>query len=123
MAHYLYKVQEAWGDANSVTLGDGIRMSALSAHPEGDTFTQGIHLELRFPNGFKHRTFLLNFGVAVVREDDGSFLIEEDPYLRLTLPADLRPEDVPVGTEIWWLNEEVGKSEEEISILLAKLYE
>ena len=116
MATYLSTVREAWSDAKGITLLDGMRLSQFTLLP--NNFMQGVVLELRLPDGAKHRTFLLNYGAAVILGDNGAVLMEEDPFVRATLPADFRPEDIPAGTAVWWIEEETGKSDEEMRILL-----
>ena len=119
MAIYLFTVQKIWDDGNAPRIGEGVRMSELSIIAKGKNFIQGIVLELRFPDGSKKETFLLNYAVSAMRQDDELFHVEEDPFVRFTLPVGLRSDDVPVGTEVWWLDEKIGKSLEEMDKLLA----
>lgn len=120
MAYFLFAVEKVWDDGHTMRIGEGIRMSYLSKNPHIKDFIQGIVLELRLPDGSKKRTFLLNYAVSGFRREDDSVQIDEDPFIRFTLPQGWRSNDVPIGTEVWWINEEVGKGPAEMERLMAQ---
>ena len=109
MAIYLYTIESSWDDSFGLAVERGIRMSEASKRQELSSLAPGAALELRLPNGIRRRTTLTNYGVGVIKQEDGSLLMEADPYLRFTLPPELTSEEVPAGTEIWLLTEEDGE--------------
>ena len=100
-------------------MSNGIRLSEFAERPELQRFMQGITLELRLSDGTKRRTHLVNYCVGTTRQEDGSLLAEDDPFVHFLLPAELTPQDVSEGTEIWWLDEEPGMSQSEVKQMLA----
>jgi hypothetical protein len=64
----------------------------------------GDELELRLPDGRVGHAIVGSFGVELWRSEEGDFYTTSDPsdpVLTLTIAGDLRPKDVPAGTEIW----------------------
>ena len=81
MAIYIYTVESPWGDLFGVAAESGIRMNEITHHPELKRLIQGVVLELRFPDGSSQQTRLVNSGVGAFQQEDGSLLVESDPYL------------------------------------------
>ena len=106
MAIYLYTVESSWSDEFGLSVERGIPMSEIPKRQELNNLNQGVTLELRLPSGTRRRTTLVNYGVGVIEQEDGSLIVEGDPCIRFTLPIDLSTDDVPAGTEIWWITEE-----------------
>lgn len=107
MAIYLYTIESTFRDRYGISAEPGIRLSVMAARPELQSLRQGVPLELRLPDENARQTHLVNYGVGATMQDDGSLLLESDPFVRLTLPLDLLPESVPEGTEIWWAVEKM----------------
>lgn len=116
MAIYLYTSKSAFSNRYGLTVEEGIPLS--EERPDLEALIQGVSLELRLPDGTRRRTHLANYGVGVTQQEDGSYLMPENPCLRFTLPTDLLPDDVPNGTEIWWLENEPNLSEAEVKHLM-----
>jgi hypothetical protein len=120
MARYLYTAESSYQDLHGLSVGSGIRMSEFALRPELKTLTQGVMLELQLPDGRSHQTHLVNWGISTFKEADGSLLVENDPFVRFILPTDLTPGDVPPGTELWWLEDQPGLSDEEVMYMLER---
>ncbi len=116
MAIFLYKVEECWRNPRGLlTLEQGMRMSEIKQRPQLKRLIQGIQLELRRPDGSTHHTYLFNYGFGAIRAEDGTLIRDSDPYLHFILPPEVSENDVPPGTEIWWLENEAGLTKEEIA--------
>jgi hypothetical protein len=63
----------------------------------------GDGLWLRFPDGSNRTAVLGLFGVEAWQTDGGLLTSSDpqDPVLTLSIAGDLRPEDVPPGTQVW----------------------
>src|SRR5215471_11540136 len=106
MATKLITVEETFTSDAGLHLQPGVLLKWLIAQPELEGFVQGWPIELRRPDGSILRTTLLQYGASVTRGEDGRFYCpgdESGPIITIvfTLPADVRPEDVPQGTEVW----------------------
>jgi hypothetical protein len=104
VATFLLTVKEVEAHTQGLRLSPGIRLSQTKDRPAIGSMMQGAKLELRRPDGRIRATSLLTYGVSVQRGADGALYMQDDPAdaeIKLTLPADLSAEDVPVGTEVW----------------------
>jgi hypothetical protein len=120
MTTYLYTAERSYHDLHGLSVEPGIRMSEFARRPELKTLTQGVILELHLPDGRSHQTHLVNWGISTFKEPDGSLLIANDPFVRFILPTDLTPGDVPPGTELWWLEDQPGLSDKEVTHMLER---
>lgn len=104
METYMLTVKEVDEDSEGLRLSPGIRLSQTKDRTVIGAMMPGANLELRRPNGSCINTTLVTFGVSVWRGDDGAFYLQDDPAnpeIKLTLPADLSRDEIPVGTEVW----------------------
>ena len=81
-------------------------MEYMGTHEELKQLMSNGPVELRLPDGTVRATRLVRFGASVFKGEDGSFYVpgeESGPRFTIvfTLSHELRPEDVPPGTEIW----------------------
>lgn len=63
----------------------------------------GDALRLRLPDGSDRSAVVGLFGIEAWQTDDG-LLTDSDPrnpVITLSIGGDLRPEDVPAGTQVW----------------------
>lgn len=84
-------------------LSPGLSLSEMEFRPELGKLIQGVAMELRFPDDTVIRTRLLNYGIPAQRLPDGSVVVDSDAEVHLTLDCPLPPEQIPEGTELWWL--------------------
>ena len=106
MAAKLLTIEEVESGELGLHLRPGVLMTWWGAEPGFAHMMQGTPLELRRPDGSVLRTTLLRYGASVTRTEDGRFLVPGDENgpiwtILFTLPPDVRPEDVPPGTEVW----------------------
>jgi hypothetical protein len=109
MATYLLTIQQADHTDLGLRLSPGLRLSQPRDRPAIGQMKQGAKLELRGPDGARRLTHLATYGVSVWKGEDGTFYTQEnpsDPKIKLFLPEELTPEDVPPGTEVWLLEAE-----------------
>ena len=107
MATYLLTVERVESDGHGHRLSPGIRLTQTTDQPTIASMAQGARLELRRPDGSVSRTTLLTYGVSAWRGDDGALYLDGDPAdaeIMLTLPADLPPNAIPVGAEVWLID-------------------
>jgi hypothetical protein len=88
-------------------------LKLLASRPEFRRLQQGSRIEVRCPDGTRRESRIATYGAPVEKSPDGSFYVRgssEGPEweIRFTLAAELTPEQVPVGTEIWYLEEGEG---------------
>lgn len=104
---YLLTIVSVELDSQGLRVTPGIRLSETRDRPAIAQMMQGSELELRLPDGTTRRTVLLTYGVSVWRGEDGAIYTNEDladPEIKLTLPADIAVDELPVGTEVWLVN-------------------
>ncbi|MCI0701109.1 MAG: hypothetical protein L0241_08500 [Planctomycetia bacterium] len=106
MATKLITVEETYASDEGLHLQPGVLLSWMIAQAELKGLMRGTALELRRPNGSVFRTTLLTCGASVTRGEDGRFYVPGDENgpiwtIVFTLPPEVRPEDVPPGTEVW----------------------
>jgi hypothetical protein len=75
----------------------------IAEHPGRPMLMRGQEVELRFPDGNSRTAYVSGFGIEAWLRDGRLYTYSNpaDVSLTLTLAGDLRPEDVPSGTEIW----------------------
>jgi hypothetical protein len=106
METYLLTVKEIDEDSQGLRLSPGIPLDETKGRPEIGAMMQGANLELRRPNGTRSNTTLVTYGVSAWHGDDGELYMQGDlsnAEIKLTLPADLSRDEIPVGTEVWLL--------------------
>lgn len=103
MEMYLFTVDFCFKDEQGLLVKPGIPLEESSGRPELKQIIQGISLELRRPDGTTRRTCVVNYGISVYRQLDGSYVMDDNPHIHFTLPDDLNESDAPRGTEIWWV--------------------
>lgn len=111
MPTYLLTVQSAELMSLGLRVSPGLRPSEATGRPAIAKLTQGSMLELRHPSGSTLRTPLATFGVSADKADDGSLYMHDDPKdpeIKLILSPSLGVDDVPPGTEVWFLGEMVA---------------
>jgi hypothetical protein len=101
MPALLYVVEYCWNGPLGLSLNPGIPMKDVSNRPELKDMIQGMKLELRLPDGTRRQTTLATYGVSAYKQPDGSLLVDGDPSIRLIIPGDIYPAEIPAGTEIW----------------------
>jgi hypothetical protein len=108
MPTFLLTITAVEADSQGIRLSPGIRLSHTTDRPAIRHMMQGAALELRRPDGSRQQTCLVTYGVSVLRGDDGAFYMHDDPTdpeIKITLPGDLSPNEIPPGTEVWLLAE------------------
>lgn len=106
MPTYLLTIEAARPLDNGIRISPGIRLSQTADRPAIRTMMQGAPLELRSPNGQRHPTTLVTYGVEVERGADGAIYMRGDPKdaeIKLTLPSDVPMSACAPGTEVWLL--------------------
>ena len=104
METYLLTVKDVEVDGLGLRLSPGIRLSETKDRSAIGAMMQGAKLDLRRPNGTRRSTTLVTYGVSAWSGHDGALFMQDDPAhpeIKLTLPADLSHEEIPVGTEVW----------------------
>jgi hypothetical protein len=104
----IFAVEKALVGDKGLNIYPGIQIKDIDKRPELKPLIQGIELELRLPDGHKRRTHLVTYGVSFPRDDEGIFYRQgdmKDQFIIFTLPAELTPNDVPTGTEVWLITE------------------
>ena len=109
MAVKLLIVESCFSVDDGLRVSPGVPLEVLASHEELRGLMSNGPVELRLPDGAVRATRLVRFGASVFKGEDGSFYVPGDekgprPTIVFTLAADLRPEDVPPGTEIWVVN-------------------
>jgi hypothetical protein len=106
MPTYLLTIEAVRPLDNGIRISPGIRLSQTADRPAIRTMMQGAALELRSPDGARHRTTLVTYGVEVERSADGAIYMRGNPSdaeIKLTLPSDLPTSMCAAGTEVWLL--------------------
>ena len=109
MPTYLLTVESTTRDGMGLRLTPGVRPSEAKERPAISHMKQGSKLELRRPDGRVSQTRLVAYGVSVWKDEDGALSMNDDPRdpeIKLTLPADTDAEDVPLGTQVWLMEED-----------------
>jgi len=104
MATFLVTVKQVEVISLGIRLSPGLRPSQTRDHPAIKSMKQGANLELRLPDGTIRAAKLANYGVSVLRDEEGALYLHDhpsDPEIKLIFPADMSPEQIPVGTEVW----------------------
>lgn len=100
---FVLTIRHCRRDDLGLFVSPGLSVSELQFRPELGKLIQGEALELRFPDETVVRARLLSYGIPAQRLPDGRVLVDTDPEVHLTLDCLLAPEEVPAGTELWWL--------------------
>jgi hypothetical protein len=115
MAVLLLTVEFSYTSTRGLTVLPCLNLKALASRAEFSHLQQGSPVELRRPDGSYRMSRIETYGVPAEQGSDGQFYIAGGPdgpefEIRFALSPDLSPEDVPVGTEVWYLNE--GQAEQ-----------
>jgi hypothetical protein len=110
MAALLLKVESCFATDYGLVVLPAVPLSALGERPEIRCLQQGSRIELRRPDGTRHESRIATYGVPVMKGPDGSFYVRggpewPEPEIQFTLAPDLSPKEVPVGTEVWFVEE------------------
>jgi hypothetical protein len=110
MAALLLTVDACYPTGRGLMVLPCVPLKALTGCAEFRHLQQGSRVELRLPDGTRRESEIVTYGAPVGQFPDGKFYVRGGPdgpewEIRFTLPADLRPEDVPPGTEIWYVEE------------------
>lgn len=106
MPTYLLTIEDIRQVDQGIRVSPGIRLSQTSDRPAIRTMMQSAALELRSPDGIRHQTTLVTYGVEVERGADGAIYLRGDPKdaeIKITLPSDVPPEACKAGAELWLL--------------------
>ena len=109
MAALLLTVEACYRTDEGLVVLPCVPAKSLDGRPEFDRMQQGSRIELRRPDGTRRQTGIATYGVPVEKAADGSFYVRGGPdapefEIRFTLAPELTPEEVPVGTEVWYLD-------------------
>lgn len=113
MATLLVTVETCYPTDLGLVVLPCLPMKALAGRPEFGRLQQGSRIELRRPDGTRRESRIATYGVPVEKGPDGSFYVRggaDSPEfeIRFTLAPELTPEEVPTGTEIWYLDDNGG---------------
>jgi hypothetical protein len=103
--YHLLTVEHAHRTGLGLQLEPKVKLHQLDTPPHEPMPYDGDEVELRLPDGTVRIAYVSSFGIEawlingkyVTRSDP------KDPSLTLTLAGDLKPRDVPAGTEVWKL--------------------
>ena len=113
METLLLTVEACYPTDEGVMVWPCLSLEALASRPEFRRLREGARIELRRPDGTRCESRIATYGAPVDKGPDGSFYVRGGPdgpewELRFTLGPELTPEQVPVGTEVWYLDEGQG---------------
>ena len=106
MATFLVRVEAIERHGGGVRVRPGVPPDVFYESPELDQLMQGCALELRRPDGSSTRTHLVTYGIEAWRQEDGRICIPGQPTKQpivLTLPSNVDDAELPVGTEVWYV--------------------
>jgi hypothetical protein len=106
MATLLLTVEACYPTAQGLAVLPCLPLQALASRPEFLRLQQGSRIEVRRPDGTRREIRIATYGVPVEKGLDGSFYSKHE--IRFTLASELTPEEVPAGTEVWYLGEDNG---------------
>src|SRR5689334_7929504 len=113
MATLLLTVERCYLTDQGAVVLPCLPLKALASRPEFRRLQQGSRIELRRPNGTRRESRIATYGAPVEKGSDGSFYVRGGPdgpefEIQFTLAPELAPEEIPAGTEVWYLDEGEG---------------
>jgi hypothetical protein len=115
MATFLLTVESCYPTDRGLVVLPCLPLNALAGRPEFEfrRLMQGSRIELRRPDGTRCESRIATYGSPVVKGEDGSVYVRGGPdgpefEIRFYLAPELTPEEVPIGTEVWYLDEGQG---------------
>jgi hypothetical protein len=113
MATLLLTVEGCYPTDQGLVVLPCLPLKALLSRPEFFRLQQGSRIELRRPDGTCRESRLATYGAPVEKGPDGSLCVRGGKWapefeIRFTLARELTTEEVPVGSEVWYLDEGQG---------------
>jgi hypothetical protein len=108
MATLLLTVEACYQTDRGLVVLPCLPLQALTSRPEFRQLQQGSRIELRRPDGTRRESRIATYGAPVEKRSDASLYVRGGPAgpefeIRFTLAPELSAEEVPAGTEIWYL--------------------
>ena len=109
MATLLLTVEACYPTDQGIVVLPCLSLKALAGRPEFRRLQQGSRIEVRRPDGTRRESRIATYGAPVEKGSDGCFYVRGGPdgpefEIRFTLAPELTPVDVPVGTEVLYLD-------------------
>lgn len=93
----------AFSITDTVQTDEGLRLlpgvSMADDRPEVGEMIQGCNILLKTPDGNETITKLVNYGIGMVKLENGDFAMQGEPLIELVIDA--QEDSLPEGTEVW----------------------